>query len=217
MRPVTNAFRQRVLFGRKSPHAGLLLPDCCHQCLSATSPLRTRMSNSRTSQTQPVTNAFRQRVLFGLNPKTDDENVKECHQCLSATSPLRTKSDCTVYRPYAGQSPMPFGNESSSDCLTARGWGISLRSHQCLSATSPLRTLRITTNHLAYYQVTNAFRQRVLFGLGSKCWANGRSIVTNAFRQRVLFGLMIKWAEYLKQHEVTNAFRQRVLFGLHPS
>ncbi len=64
----------------------------CHQCLSATSPLRTLT-------------AYKAALKYGGS-----------HQCLSATSPLRTtRSTITTNQPY-DQSPMPFGNESSSDC-----------------------------------------------------------------------------------------------------
>ncbi len=140
------------------------LTDRSHQCLSAASPLRTRNLRVGNHQGMEVTNAFRQRVLFGHT--------------------------IHLARILEQWSPMPFGSESSSDTTDSRRVKSELGSHQCLSAASPLRTF---VGHwqisLPRQSVTNAFRQRVLFGHHLIHSVRKTKTVTNAFRQRVLFGL----------------------------
>ncbi len=75
-----------------------------------------KKSGSIRSLIKEVTNAFRQRVLFG-------------HLYVSIQHVLKKHT-----------SPMPFGNESSSDLLMKKYKLTIAASHQCLSATSPLRT-----------------------------------------------------------------------------
>ncbi len=88
-------------------------------------------------------------------------------------------------------SPMPFGSESSSDKPTGfAGMLASIKkSPMPFGSESSSDSALKGADRDAKVIVTNAFRQRVLFGQCGKCrTCIGRAEVTNAFRQRVLFG-----------------------------